>query len=125
MDVEHHLLILFVQDHELSEFTDEVLVTESLIQNRHLLWHVVLLRRVSFAFVHRISNDLRPLVEPVVTLVHETRLFPFLLRGGRLVVIDRDPEIVISIARSRLSVVDGPMQNLIDRFLEIDTWWFL
>ena len=125
MDVEHHLLILFVQDHELSEFTDKVLVTESLIQNRHLLRHVVLLRRVSLALVHRISNDLRPLVEPVVALVHETRLFPFLLRGGRLVAIDRDPEIVISIARSRLSGVDGSLQNLVDRFLEKDTRWFL
>ena len=123
--IEINLSLLFVQDHELSEFTDKVLVTESLIQNRHLLRHVVLLRRVSLAFVHRISNDLWPLVEPVVALVHETRLFPFLLRGGRLVAIDRDPEIVISIARSRLSRVDGSLQNLVDRFLEKDTRWFL
>ena len=117
------LSLLFVQDHELNELRDEALLAESLVQDRHRLRHVSL--RVPLALVHRVLDHLRPLVVPVEALVQEDRLFPFLLRGGWLVAVESDPEIVIAIAR--LDVVDlhGTLEDVSERSLEVDARWLL
>lgn len=55
----------------------------------------------SLAFVHRILDDLRPLIIPVITLVEERHLFPLERRCGRRRAVPGDPKVVQSITRMR------------------------
>ena len=123
VNIEDDLFSFLIQDHELDELRDEALLAESLVQDRHRLRHVSF--RVPLALVHRVLDHLRPLVVPVEALVQEDRLFPFLLRGGWLVAVESDPEIVIAIAR--LDVVDlhGTLEDVSERSLEVDARWLL
>ena len=118
MNIEVNFFSFLIQDHELNELRDEALLAESLVQDRHRLRHVSF--RVPLALVHRVLDHFRPLVVPVEALVQEARLFPFLLRHGWLVAVERDPEVVIAIARLDLIDLHGTLKDVRQCSLEID-----
>ena len=128
MQVKVDLVAFFVNDHTLHERGEKVLVHESLVEHGDLVWHPV--SYVTLAFVHRILDDLRPFVIPVKALVEKARLLPFGLRLRGLIIVDGDPEIVVSIARATAALFARTrlvhmVEKFVQRLLQVDDGRFL
>ena len=123
MEVEAGMIRSFAIDHPLNRSTEKFLINESSINQRYFFGHFAF--DVALAFVQRIPNGFRPLVVTVVRFIEETRLLPFLFGRRRFVLIDRHPEIIISITWLSLRNVNRTLQNFFQRCLSFDAWWFL
>ena len=116
-------LVFFIGNHPLYNFCDKLSIEESLVNNRHTLGHIIL--RISLTFIHRIFDYFRPFIISMKTLIEKTSFFPFLLSFRRLIVVECNPKIILTITWMTLIDIDWLLKNLIESFFNIDSSWFL